>query len=194
MRRGKRHRHRDIVTQRTAATRYARALFDVALKEQADLARIESDLAGFLALVEDHDGLAKALFNPAVPAPKKRAAVDQLSAKASVLPIVRKLLVLLAERDRLVLLGDLVGAYRQRLMDHQNVVRAEVTTAMPLDPAHARNIEEGLARATGRTVRLSMQVDPALMGGVVARVGSIVYDGSVASRLQRMKNRLAGSL
>lgn len=182
------------MTQRTAAARYARALFDVALKEHADLARIETELAGFLGLVEHHDGLAKALFNPAVPAPKKRAAVDQIAVQASVLPIVRKLLVLLAERDRLILLADLVGAYRQRLMDHQNVVRAEVTTAMPLDPAHARNIEEGLARATGRTVRLSTHVDPTLMGGIVARVGSVVYDGSVANQLQRMKHRLAESL
>jgi F-type H+-transporting ATPase subunit delta len=194
LRSGKRHRHREIVTQRTAAARYARALFDVALKERADLARVESELAGFLALVQRHDGLAKALFNPAVPAPKKRAAVDQLTAQANVLPIVRKLLVLLAERDRLVLLQDLAGSYRQRLMNHQNVVQAEVTTAMPLETAHARHIEEGLARATGRTVRLSTKVDPALMGGIVARVGSTVYDGSVANQLQRMKNRLAESL
>jgi F-type H+-transporting ATPase subunit delta len=182
------------VTHRTAATRYARALFDVALKEQADLARIESELTNFSTLVAGHETLAKALVNPAVPAPNKRAAIDQLTAHAGVLPIVRKLLALLAERDRLVLLADLVAAYRQRLLDHTNVVRAEVTTALPLDPAHAKRIEESLVRATGRTVQLATHVDPAIVGGIVARVGSVVYDGSVANQLQRMKNRLAESL
>ena len=182
------------MTHRTAATRYARALFDVALKERADLTRVESELSGFWGLIEGHDALAKALFNPAVPAPKKRAAVDRLAVQAAVLPIVRKLFVLLAERDRLALFADLLEAYRQRLLDHQNVVRASVTTAMPLEPARAQEIEHSLARATGRTVRLSTQVDPAIVGGIVARVGGVVYDGSVANQLQRMKNRLVESL
>jgi F-type H+-transporting ATPase subunit delta len=182
------------VTHRTAAARYARALFDVALKERADLARIESELSGFSRLVETHAALAKALLNPALPAPKKRAAVDELAVRAGVLPIVRKLLVMLAERDRLALFGDLLEAYRQRLLDHQNVVRAEVTTAMPLEAGRAQDIERSLARATGRTVQLSTHVDPAIVGGIVARVGSVVYDGSVANQLQRMKAKLAESM
>jgi F-type H+-transporting ATPase subunit delta len=178
------------VTHRTAATRYARALLDVALKEQADLSRIESQLADFVALLAQHRDLEKALLNPAVPAPRKRAAVVELTSQGHVLPILGKLLILLAERDRLVLLPDVLNAYRERLLRHQNVVRAEVTTAAPLAAERTREIEQSLARATGRTVQLSTRVDPAIVGGIVTRIGSTVYDGSITNHLRRMKLRL----
>ncbi len=182
------------MTNRTAATRYARALLDVALKEQVDLSAIESQLAGFTALVHDNDALRRALLNPAVPAPRKRAAVAELVAKVSLLPVVAKTLVLLAERDRLVILPDLVEAYRQRLMDQRNVVRAEVTTAAPLTPEHLGAIQRSLASATGRSVDLSARVDPSIVGGMVARVGSTVFDGSVVNHLQRIRQRLEASI
>jgi F-type H+-transporting ATPase subunit delta len=182
------------VTQRTAAARYARALFDVSLKEQADLSRIESDLASFVDLLASHPALRKVLLNPAVPAPRKRAAVDAIVARATVAPSVGKLLVLLAERDRLVLLPELLDAYRQRLLDHQHVVRAEVTTAQPLDAGRLQAIEQSLAKATGRTVRLSTRVVPEILGGLIAKVGSTVYDASITHHLQRMKQRLEESL
>ena len=178
------------MTPRTAATRYARALLVVALKEQADLSQIESQLADFVALLTEHRDLAKALLNPAVPAPRKRGAVAELTARANLAPILGKLLILLAERDRLVLLPDVLAAYRQRLLDLQNVVRAEVTTAAALDAVRTQDIEQSLARATGRTVRLTTRVDPAIVGGVVARIGSTVYDGSITNHLRRMKQRL----
>lgn len=182
------------MTQRTAANRYARALFDVALKEHADLSRIESDLAAFAGLLTTHAELGTVLLNPAVPAPRKRAAVEALVGRADVLPVMGKLLVLLAERDRLVLLPDLLDAYRQRLLDHLQIVRAEVTTATPLADDRALAIEQSLARATGRTVQLSRRVAPEILGGLIARVGGTVYDGSITHHLQRMKHRLEESL
>jgi F-type H+-transporting ATPase subunit delta len=178
------------VTHRTAATRYARALLDVALKENADLSRIEAELAGFVDLLATHRDLEQALLNPAVPAPRKRGAVAELTAKANTQPVLAKLLVLLAERDRLALLPDLLATYRQRLLDIQNVVRAEVTTASPLEADRAREIERGLARATGRTVQLSTRVDSAIVGGIVTRIGSTVYDGSITNHLRRVRQRL----
>ena len=178
------------MTHRTAATRYARALLDVALKEQADLSRIESQLAEFVALLAQHHDLEKALLNPAVPAPRKRAAVVELMSKGRVVPTLGKLLILLAERDRLVLLPDVLHMYRERLLTVQNVVHAEVTTALPLAPDRTQAIEQSLARATGRTVRLSTRVDPAIVGGIVTRIGSTVYDGSITNHLRRMKQRL----
>src|SRR5688500_14272729 len=120
------------MTNRTAALRYARALFDVALKEQADLGRIESELATFSELFTARPDLSKVLLNPAVPAPRKRAAVAEIVAHANPQPIVGKLMVLLAERDRLVTLPDILTAYRDRMLEHQKVVRAQVTTAEPL--------------------------------------------------------------
>jgi F-type H+-transporting ATPase subunit delta len=178
------------VTHRTAATRYARALIEVALKEHADLARIETELAGFNQLLVTTPDLQKALLNPAVPAPRKRAAVLELVGHAKLTPVLAKLLVLMAERDRLVLLPELLNAYRDRLQTIQNVVRAEVTTALPLAPERTQQIENSLAKATGRTVHLSTRVDPAIVGGIVTKIGSTVYDGSVTNQLQRMRQRL----
>jgi F-type H+-transporting ATPase subunit delta len=182
------------VTHRTAATRYARALLDVALKEHGDLSQIESQLAEFVALISQHPELEKALLNPAVPAPRKRAAVVDLTTQAKVTGVLGKLLVLLAERDRLVLLPDVLTAYRERLQVLQNVVHAEITTATPLAADRTQSIEQSLARATGRTVRLSTRVDPAIVGGIVTRIGSTVYDGSVTNHLRRMKQRLLSEI
>ena len=181
------------MTNRTAATRYARALLDVAVHEKVDLDRIEGDLAQFAGLFAAHPALEHVLLNPAVPVPRKRAAVAELTARAGLLPAVAKLLVLLAERDRLVLLADLLASYRERLLDHRHVVRADVTTALPIGGDRAKAIEQSLERVTGRTVMLRAHVDPSIVGGVVARIGSTVYDGSVTRQLEKMKERLTGA-
>ena len=182
------------MTNRTAATRYARALLDVALKEQADLTTLESDLATLAGLFAQHDVLRKALLNPAVPVPRKHAAVAELVEKSGAHPLVAKTLLLLADRDRLVLLPELVEAFRQRLMDLRNIVRAQVTTAEPLAADRLAAIQGSLAAATGRTVDISSRVDPSIVGGIIARVGSTVYDASVTSHLQRIRRRLDASL
>jgi len=178
------------VTNKTAATRYARALLDVAIKEKADLERIEQELADFAALLDAQPALKKVLLNPAVPVPRKRAASVELTARAKLTPIVAKLLVLLAERDRLILIPDLLASYRDRLADYRKIVRAEVTTATPLAPERIQQIQKSLAGVTGRSVTLSARVDPSIVGGIVARVGSVVYDGSVTGQLQKLRERL----
>ena len=179
------------MTNRTAATRYARALLDVAIKEKADLDQVDRELASVADLFTARKALARVLLNPVVPVPRKRAAMDAIMARAQLLPMVTKLFALLAERDRLVLAPDLVDAYRNRLLDYRNVIRAEITTTTALDPDRVKAIEAGLARAAGRTVTLSAKVDPTIIGGVVARLGSTIYDGSVTRQLQRMKEKLS---
>jgi len=182
------------VTNKTAAIRYARALLDVAVKEQADLDQIDNDLSQFADLFKQYPLLEKVLLNPAVPVPRKRAAVGDLLAQASFTPIVTKLLTLLADRDRLVLIPDLLASYRDRLLDHRGVVRAEVTTASTLDPGRADAIRHGLASLTGRSVQLATKIDPAIVGGLIAQIGSTVYDGSVARQLEKMRERLTKSM
>lgn len=178
------------MTNKTAATRYARALLDVAIKEQADLDRVETELAQFTDLFTQYPALAKVLLNPAVPVPRKSAAVDDLLARAQFSPILSKLIQLLAGRDRLVLLPDLLASYRERLLDHKHIVRAVVTTAMPLDEGRTKAIQQGLAAVTGRTVTLSTNVDPSIIGGVIARIGSTVYDASVTRQLEKIRETL----
>ena len=181
------------MTSRGAAIRYARALFDVALKE-GDIQQVGHDVSGFTRVVGSHDVLSRALVNPAVPAPRKRAVVEQLLAQAGKFsPVVSKLLLLLAERDRLALLPEIAAAYEQRLMDHAKVVRAELTTAVPLTSDRVTALQQGLANLTGRQVQLQTKVDPGIIAGAVARIGSTVYDGSVTTQLQKVKERLVNA-
>ena len=178
------------MTSRAAATRYARAVFDVARAEQLDLERIARELDDFAGLVGGHEALRRVIENPAIPASRKRLVIEQLLGRVAVTPIVSRVLLLLADRDRLVLVPELAEAFRTRLMDHQNVVRAEVRSAVPLGPDRVAALQRGLAQATGRQVQLDVRVDPSIVGGAVARIGSTVYDGSVTTQLEKLRERL----
>lgn len=178
------------MTSRVAAMRYARALFDVGLKE-GDPQRIEEELSAFASAVAGHEALGRVLVHPTIPPARKRATVEALIVKAGKMtPVLVKTLLLLAERDRLALLAEVAEAYRERLLEHQQVLRAEVTTAVALPDDRKAAIAGGLESATGRKVRMTTRVDPALIGGAVARIGSTVYDGSVARQLERLRERL----
>jgi F-type H+-transporting ATPase subunit delta len=102
-----------------------------------------------------------------------------------------KLLLLLADRDRLGLAPQLLDVYRERLMEHQQVVRAEVTTAAPLSPERLAALQQKLASVTGRKIDMKTSVDPSIIGGVVTRIGSTVYDGSIASQLAKLREKLS---
>lgn len=158
------------------------------MKEDAGLEDLERQLALFNDLVASHEALSKALLNPAVPAARKQAAVAELA--KGLPPVLGRLLVLMAERGRLALLPSVLEAYRDRLLDHRQVVRADVTTAVPLPPERVQEIERSLAAAAGRAVLLTTRVDPSLIGGIVARVGGTVYDGSLTTQLAKMKQQL----
>jgi F-type H+-transporting ATPase subunit delta len=130
------------------------------------------------------------MTNPAVPAPKKRAMVDAMLPRLGVAPVVAKTLQMLASRDRIGLLPEIVEAYSGKLMDHQKVVRATVTSAVPLPADRAKKLEQELAGITGRRVVMSANVDASIVGGVVARIGSTVWDGSVRRQLEKIRERL----
>jgi len=182
------------VTSRGAATRYARALFDVALAEGKDLLQTQKDLDDFARLVTGNESLLRVLTNPAIPAARKRGVVELLVARAgSLQPAVVKLLLMLAERDRLVILPELAQAFDARLMDHQKVVKAQIVTAVALPPDRVTALTDGLKRATGRDVQIETRVDATIIGGAVARIGSTVYDGSITRQLERMRETLVGT-
>jgi F-type H+-transporting ATPase subunit delta len=180
------------MTARASATRYARALFDVALQESI-VERAEQDLASFAALLTQHPSLQSTLTHPAIPGQKKRKVTEELASRLGLSTPVSKVLMLLAERDRLGIVLDLLEIYRERLLDHQQVIRAEVTTAEEMSSERTTELRDRLARATGRRVTLTTRVDPGILGGVVTRIGSIVYDGSLAAQLAKMRERLTSS-
>ncbi len=184
------------MTRGAAASRYARALFDVVLKEGKDagddaaVQKVQGELQEFADLFA-HEQLAHVLGNPAIPVSKKKALAKALVDRAGqVTPPLAKLILILAEKDRLTLLPGIARAHVERVMDHLKIVRGDVTTAIPLAPEKLRVLEQGLGQATGRKVVLEARVDPSIIGGVVTRLGSTVYDGSVTTQLEKMKRSL----
>lgn len=178
------------MSMRASAARYARALLDVAIKE-SDPERAGQELAAFVDVVERHGDLQRVLANPVVPAADKRAVVQQIVQRLQLSTPAAKLLTLLAARGRLPLLSDLLDVYRERLMEHQRVVRAEVTTAVPLTHERVAQLQQRIASATGRAVTMSTKVDESIIGGAITRIGSTVYDGSVAAQLAKVRERLS---
>ena len=175
---------------RTSATRYAKALFDVAITENAEPGRIDKDLSEITELLQENTELMRAVDAANVPDATRKALMERVLDRIGVTAPVKKLLILLTEQRKLAYLKDLAEAYRERLLQHQNVIRAEVTSAAPLSPEKTTALAESLSRATGKKVELSMSVDPELLGGVVARIGSTVYDGSVKTQLQQLRKEL----
>jgi F-type H+-transporting ATPase subunit delta len=177
------------MSSRASAARYARALLDVVIKE-ANPEQVEQELIAFTGLVARTPQLRKAFASPAVPTRAKRAIIEQILSRTPVSLPLSKLLLMLADGERLALIGDLAPSYSAALRDHRKVVQAEVTTAVPLPAEQLAQFETRLAKATGRRVTMTSRVDPSLIGGAVARVGGVVYDGSVATQLAKMRERL----
>jgi F-type H+-transporting ATPase subunit delta len=169
--------------------RYARALFDVAVKE-ADVQQVEREFSSFVELVDANPDLGRILRNRVVPTPKKAAAVREILDRLGVSPVVSKLVLFLADRDALDILPAVLERYRRRVMDHLGIVSAELTTAEPLVDDRTAAIRQRLAEVTGKDVRMTTQVQPAIVGGLVARVGSTVYDGSIARQLELVRQKL----
>lgn len=176
---------------RTSANRYARALFDVALAENTELNKVATDLAQFTTLLTENTELRLALARTAVADAARVAVTDQIADKLGVTPQVKKLVAMLTQSRKLELMKDLTESFNERLLAHQNVVRAEVTSAAALSPEKAKALEESLSTVTGKKVELSLNVDPQLLGGVVATIGSTVYDGSVKTQLERMRQEIS---
>ena len=177
------------MSTRTASTRYAKALLDVAASD-ADAAVIEGDLAGLSALMHGNRELDQALTSPSVPNAGKRKIAAALAERLGLATTSRRLLDLLAERDRLGQIDELLAVYRERLLDRQRVQRADVRSATPLSPEVTTALEQRLSAVTGTTVKVSATVDPTLIGGVMAKVGSTVYDGTVKTQLEKLRKQL----
>jgi len=175
---------------RTSANRYAKALFDVAIAENNDLAQIDRDLQALVAMMHESPDLAQASGRSGVTEAVRKSLMEAVADQMALSAPVKKLLVLLAESRKLNLVPDLAIAYRERLLAHQNIVRAEVTSAVALSPEKTKALADSLGQVTGKQVDLSVTVDPELLGGVIAKIGSTVYDGSVRTQLQRMRAEL----
>ena len=174
---------------RTSATRYAKALLEVAIQE-SDPEKIAQDLASIAAAMAQSAELRRALTSPGVPPDVRANVVGAIAATLGAPPPLGKILKMLAERGRLDLVPQMAEVYRERLLAHGNIVRATVTSATPLGADNIKGLEASLGALTGKNIQIETAVDPALVGGVVARIGGTVYDGSIRMQLQKMKQQL----
>src|SRR5450759_3979413 len=189
------------MTLSAVATRYAKALADVTTAAAAGL-RPElrpglspdaalSQLRAFESALAASRELENALTTPAVPASRKRAVVGRIADLLKLSPIARNFLFVLIDHRRIALLGAILHAFDLIVDERLGFARAEVSSPRELTETQRGAINAQLERITGKRIRMRYVVDPALIGGVVARIGSTVYDGSVRGQLQTLGRRLA---
>jgi F-type H+-transporting ATPase subunit delta len=164
---------------------YAAAIFELAGAE-GDVSRVEREFYAIARSVESSPELRDALLDPRLPTERKQAVVDDLvGGRASQLTV--NLVSLVIAQGRASELGSIADALAQRAARAGGVEVAEIRSAIPLDDATVARLSAALAKAIGRPVEARTIVDPTVMGGVVARVGDTVIDGSVRSRLLSLR-------
>jgi F-type H+-transporting ATPase subunit delta len=174
------------------ASRFARALADILnTPEAADDA--VAKLRAFQEMLASSPELGNILSSPAVPARKKRAVVTRFAEQLGYAPVLRNFLYVLIDHRRTAMLGEILVSLEAQLDERRGIVRAEIQSARPLDEGQRQAVEAALGRATGKQVFGKYAVEEALIGGMVARVGSRLYDGSVRGQLQAMRVRLVRS-
>ena len=181
------------MTSPAVAARYARALADVVLdpKTHADGAQVAAQLRDFAQLLQSSPELRHALASPAVSAGRKRSVIGRIAGSQQLSPIARNFLYVLNSHRRIEALDAVVDAFEVVLDERLGFTRAHVSSALELNGEQRAALETQLARLTGKRVRLKFATDMRLIGGLVARIGSTVYDGSVKGRLESLGRQLS---
>ena len=176
----------------TVARRYASALADVAI-ERREEREVQLEIESWASMIEAHAQLREIFSNPFIAYDQNRKVLEALISRTRVRETTSGFLRLLLKNQRLAQLKDIADRFGQVLDERSGVVAADVTTARPIPDELRTSLREALASSTGRTVRLSFATDESIIGGLIARIGSTVFDGSVQSQLDRLAGELAGS-
>jgi F-type H+-transporting ATPase subunit delta len=173
----------------SVSRRYARALFSMGV-DRGMFEQLGRELDAVASLWTDSAELRQALENPVFKPSEKRAVLQSLLPRVAPTGDVQKFVLLLLERRRLPAVPSIARAYREMADAHLGRVRAHVTSAQALGPADVERVRQSLARRTGKQVIIEATVDPTLLGGIVARVGDLVLDGSVRTQLGALRDKL----
>lgn len=147
-------------------------------------------LQSFAALLKEQPDARRLLENPTMAGDRRNKLLKEIASALGLEKRVANFVGILIDKGRLQLLDEIIHAYRRLLDDRMGIVRALVTAARPLNATEQNELEMKLMERTGKKIRMEIAVDASLIGGVVAQVGSTVYDGSVRTQLQAFKNRL----
>jgi F-type H+-transporting ATPase subunit delta len=175
---------------RALADHYAAALADVALADNA-ADKIRGELADFLALLTEVPQLSTLLGSPAVPRAGKRAVVEALVKRLGASRTLRNFLCVVLDHRRTALLPEIQQALDRQLDERLGISRAEVTSARALPKDEQAKLLAVLTRMTGRRIEAQYRLDSELIAGTVVRIGSTIYDGSVRTRIEKMRQQMA---
>ncbi len=173
----------------TVARRYAQAVFEIA-RDSGNFDAWERDL-GILDAIMTDPVTSAYLESPKTAFATKRAVLDKAMEGAS--PEAKRLTTMLLERRRLSSVPEIFDHYQTLLLKEKGIVIADVTTAVPLDSAAETIIQKQFSALLGKNVEIRSQVDPSIIGGMVARIGDNLIDGSVSNQLRRLHERLTTS-
>jgi F-type H+-transporting ATPase subunit delta len=181
------------MTLSAVATRYANALADVVTAAASPLTPADAvtQLRAFESTLESSSELRNALITPSVPASRKKAVVARVVEILGLSKIARNFLFILVDRRRIAALGQIVASFELIVDERLGFARAEATSARELSEPLRAALGAELERLTGKRIRARYAVDEALIGGVVARIGSTVYDGSVRGQLKSLERLLS---
>jgi F-type H+-transporting ATPase subunit delta len=173
------------------ARRYAVALADV-VTARKEAREVQEELSAWEEMTRSNALLLEVFRNPTIPYEQKRRVVSELVSRTRVRPTTANYVMVLLQNQRLADLGEINKAFAQELDRRSGIVSAEVITARPLSLQTQEALRARLSEMTGSKVRLEFALDGELIGGVVTRIGSTIYDGSVRSQLQQVKQRMSG--
>jgi F-type H+-transporting ATPase subunit delta len=173
------------------ASRYARALVEVILKQHIDGESARQQLRSIVDAVHESIELRKVWESPAIPPEQKRAVLDAIVKQIGAVKPIRNFMAVLIDHRRIGILDDIVRAFESELDAQLGFTEVEVSSARPLSAEEKRELEQRVERMTGKKVRTKYVSNPDLLGGVVVRAGSTIYDGSVRGQLEKMRQELS---
>lgn len=177
---------------RFVARRYAKALVDVAAATN-ELEAVRQELSGFVGLLRERRDLRQFLWNPGILRRDKDEVLDGVVSRLEFRPLTRSFLRILLGARRLPALESVLDAYENLMDERLARVKAVVTAAAPLDAEMQEHLRQRLEQVTGKTVYLTVQHDPGILGGLITQIGSLVYDGSLRGQLARLREEMVRS-
>ncbi len=179
---------RDILIS-TVARRYARAMLEVSIK-QRNFSTVLEELENFAGLLESTPKLRILFANPAISSQAKQRVLKELTAKAGYQELTFNFLKTLIQRDRLNFLEQVIVSAEQQFLEKQGIMVVEVISAQRLSQEESARLSEKLQGFTGKKVQLENRVDTTLIGGVITRIGTTLYDGSVQAQLEQLRAKI----
>ena len=174
----------------SVAGRYASALFDLANDERR-LAEVEGDMIRVEQMLGESADFTRMVRSPVFSADDQGKAIAAIAAKAGLSDLSANFLKLLARNRRMFVLGDVITSFRSIVARHRGEVTADVTSAHPLTEAQMNALTDTLTgTAGGRKVKINTKVDPALLGGLIVKMGSRMIDSSLKTKLNSLKMRM----